>query len=166
MKRIAPWLVSGMALFCVAAQAADMGQASVRRVYTDSVAPADQQAYEAGVKTFNKCLADHGFKYRWTAWLHETGDTHARLTIVWPLWPSFEIRQQSLAALSDSLGPDQRVDRAPFSDRTAIFATRSGRSLARLSIRLYAWLLAGPGKDKLHSEQGFASEFLGAIVYV
>jgi hypothetical protein len=76
MKRIAPWLVSGMALFCAAAQAADMEQASVRRVYTDSVAPADQQAYEAGVRSFNKCLADHGFKFRWTAWLHETGDTY------------------------------------------------------------------------------------------
>lgn len=45
MKRMTPWLVSGIALFYVAAvQAADMEQASVRRVYTDSVAPADQQA--------------------------------------------------------------------------------------------------------------------------
>ena len=33
------------------------------RVYSDCVAPADQVAYETGVKAFNKCLGDHGYKY-------------------------------------------------------------------------------------------------------
>lgn len=95
MKRMTPWLVSGMALFCAAAvQAADMEQANVRRVYTDNVAPADQQAYEAGVKTFNKCLAEHGFKFRWTAWLHETGDTYQYSYVSDPAtWADFDAMQ-------------------------------------------------------------------------
>lgn len=44
--------------------------------------------------------------------------------------------------------------------------TQIGRSRAQLPVRLYVWLLVGPRKDKLPSEQGVASEFFGANVYV
>jgi hypothetical protein len=60
----------------VNALAADMAKATMTRLYTDTVAPKDQVAYEAGVKAYNKCLGDHGFKYTWTALGHETGNVY------------------------------------------------------------------------------------------
>lgn len=80
------------ALLCVAgAQAADMNAANVSRDYTDSVAPAQQQAYEAGVKAYNQCLAQHGFKYAWTAWMHVTGDVYTYSYDSDPLtWSDFD----------------------------------------------------------------------------
>ncbi|MGH8128324.1 MAG: hypothetical protein ACRETC_08155 [Gammaproteobacteria bacterium] len=65
------------ALLCVtAAQAASMDKSNVVRDYTDTVAPAEQQAYEAGIKNYNQCLSQHGFKFAWTAWSHVTGNTY------------------------------------------------------------------------------------------
>ena len=107
MKRIALLWISGIAFSCTAAiYAADMQQANIRRVYTDNVAPADQQAYEAGVKTFNTCLAKHGFKYTWTAWLHETGDTYQYSYVSDPAtWADFDAMQtQGKACLASWQG--------------------------------------------------------------
>lgn len=74
MLRLAPLAV----LFCAAgALAAGTNEANVARDYTDIVAPAEMQAYVAGMKAYNQCLAEHGFKYAWTAWMHETGNTYA-----------------------------------------------------------------------------------------
>ena len=74
MKSMKPWLVPAIAVLCISgAQAAEMDKASVMRDYTDTVAPAGQQAYEAGIKSYNQCLSQHGFKFAWTAWVHETG---------------------------------------------------------------------------------------------
>lgn len=92
--------MKGMAL-CVASvgvllgmanvHAAGMAKGSVSRVYTDSVAPAEQQAYVAGIKSYNKCLAEHGFKFTWTAWAHETGDTYQYSYVSDPLsWAAFD----------------------------------------------------------------------------
>jgi hypothetical protein len=85
-------VVSALGLFGIASvQAADTKQASVTRVYTDSVAPPDQAAYESGVKSYNKCLAEHGYKYAWTAWLHETGDTYQYSYVSPPVgWDAFD----------------------------------------------------------------------------
>ncbi len=78
MKRFVQQLTLLAALSCITgAQAAGMTQEKVARDYTDVVAPAQQQAYEAGTKTYNKCLHDHGFKYKWTALAHETGNTYS-----------------------------------------------------------------------------------------
>lgn len=74
-----------------AALAADNAKTMVVRDYTDSVAPADQEAYEAGIKSFNQCLSQHGFKYSWTAWVHETGDTYSYSYVTDPLpWSAFD----------------------------------------------------------------------------
>jgi hypothetical protein len=75
MKNGTAWLALAL-LLGSAVQAADKAPVTVMRDYTDSVAPADQQAYEAGIKSLNQCLRQHGFKYTWTAWTHETGDTY------------------------------------------------------------------------------------------
>ncbi|GLQ46044.1 hypothetical protein GCM10007862_10950 [Dyella lipolytica] len=92
MNSITPWLALSFTLLCAAGvQAADTNNATIVRVYTDIVAPADQQAYETGVKSFNQCLHQHGFKYTWTAWTHETGDTYAYSYTSDPLsWESFD----------------------------------------------------------------------------
>lgn len=77
MKPSTFWLASVAACSMGTALAADAPKPMLIRDYTDIVSPADQQAYEAGIKSYNQCLSQHGFKYTWTAWSHETGDTYA-----------------------------------------------------------------------------------------
>jgi hypothetical protein len=72
MKTLAPWLVPLAALPCVAL--AQSTATSIVLNFTDTVAPAQQHAYEEGIKAYNQCLSQHGFKFKWTAWLHVTGD--------------------------------------------------------------------------------------------
>ena len=67
------------------AQAADEEKANIQRVFNDSVAPADQVAYETAVKSYNDCLAKHGFKYKWTALTHETGDVYTYSYVTEPV---------------------------------------------------------------------------------
>jgi hypothetical protein len=92
MKCISLCVAALLALAGVASvQAAGTAQPNIMRVYTDSVAPADQLAYEAGVKSFNKCLAEHGSKVTWTAWSHETGDTYQYSYVSEPVtWADFD----------------------------------------------------------------------------
>jgi hypothetical protein len=52
-------LLSAVA-YMTCAHAAGMTQGSVIRDYTDVVAPAEQQAYEAGEKALNKCFGCGG----------------------------------------------------------------------------------------------------------
>ena len=77
MKGFALCVLTAGVLIGVGSTRAAEAPAQVARVYNDSVAPADQQAYQAGIKNYNKCLADHGFKHAWTAWSHETGDVYS-----------------------------------------------------------------------------------------
>jgi len=75
----------------------------VTRVYNDVVAPADQVAYEAGVKAYNKCLGEHGFKYTWTALGHETGNTYLYSYISGPhSWADFDAMHESGKACDDA----------------------------------------------------------------
>lgn len=77
MKTLTLCMVSALALTAVTStHAAEASKAVVTRDFTDIVAPAHQQAYETGIKAFNQCLHQHGVKYTWTAWVHETGDTY------------------------------------------------------------------------------------------
>ncbi|WP_109125162.1 hypothetical protein [Dyella sp. C11] len=76
----------------------------VIRTYTDVVAPAEQAAYEAGIKSYNQCLAQHGFKYAWTAWTHETGDTYSYTYTTDPLpAAAFDALSQQAKACDDTL---------------------------------------------------------------
>jgi hypothetical protein len=92
MKRMSVWLAPTVAVLCLGSvQAAAKDQANIVRDYTDTVAPADQQAYEAGIKSYNQCLAQHGFKYVWTSWMHETGDVYSYSYVTDPMtWASFD----------------------------------------------------------------------------
>jgi hypothetical protein len=92
MKFIKIWLGSLLALMCITGvQAADMAKANVMRVYTDTVTPAEQTAYEAGVKSYNQCLSQHSFKVRWIALNHETGNTYSYSYVSDPVtWAGFD----------------------------------------------------------------------------
>ncbi|MFC5525929.1 hypothetical protein ACFPPA_09265 [Rhodanobacter ginsengisoli] len=120
MKGISLCVVSALALVGVASvQAAEMEKANIMRVYTDSVAPPDQQAYEAGAKSFNKCLAEHGFKYAWTTWLHETGDTYQYSYVSEPVnWAAFDaMHVQSspcMAAWQSDVNPHLKGETSAF----------------------------------------------------
>ena len=96
MKILASCLVSALALSAVTStQAAEANNAVANRVFTDTVAPADQQAYEAGVKAFNRCLREHGSKYSWAAWVHETGDVYSYSYVVGPYaWADFDAMRE------------------------------------------------------------------------
>ncbi|HTV85066.1 MAG TPA: hypothetical protein VME63_06660 [Dyella sp.] len=91
MKNVTAWLALAL-LFGTAAQAQEKAApTTVLRDYTDVVAPADQEAYEAGVKNFNQCMRQHGAKYTWTAWVHETGNTYSYSYTSDPLpWGGFD----------------------------------------------------------------------------
>jgi len=86
------WLLPAVAVVCLGSvQAAAKDQANIVRDYTDIVGPADQQAYEAGIKSYNQCLAEHGFKYAWTSWVHETGDVYSYSYVSDPMtWAGFD----------------------------------------------------------------------------
>lgn len=73
------------------AYAAGTNKAVANRDWTDSVAPAQQDAYEAGQKAFNQCLRDHGVKYNFVAYTHETGDTYKYSYVTGPYtWADFD----------------------------------------------------------------------------
>ncbi|RDS81329.1 hypothetical protein [Dyella psychrodurans] len=119
MKNVTAWLA--LALLCgTAAQAQDKtAPVTVMRDYTDVVAPADQQAYEAGVKNFNQCLRQHGFKYTWTAWVHETGDTYTYSYTSDPIpWSSFDDMDAAGkacdAVLRSSINPHLKSETSAF----------------------------------------------------
>lgn len=105
MKHKAIWLVLAMTLTGVGGvQAADTSKATVIRDYTDIVAPADQQAYESGIKAFNQCLSQHGFKYTWVAWSHETGDTYSYSYTSEPqTWANFDAMQAAGKACDQAI---------------------------------------------------------------
>lgn len=97
MKRMSVWLVPAMAVLCMGSvQAAAKDSANIVRDYTDTVAPSDQQAYEAGIKSYNQCLAQHGFKYTWTSWVHETGDVYSYSYVTDPMtWAGFDAMHEA-----------------------------------------------------------------------
>ncbi len=100
MKRMTVWLIPAIALLSITGvQAAAMDKANMLRDYTDTVAPAEQQAYEAGMKSYNQCLSEHGFKFTWTSWAHETGDVYSYSYVSDPLtWASFDAMHEASKA--------------------------------------------------------------------
>ncbi|GGA44453.1 hypothetical protein [Dyella nitratireducens] len=105
MNAITPWLALSFTLLCATGiRAADTSSSTIVRDYTDIVAPADQQAYETGIKNFNECLHQHGFKYTWKAWIHETGNTYAYSYVSDPLsWESFDAMNTAGKACDQAL---------------------------------------------------------------
>ena len=86
MKTLTACVVAALAVSaCASAYAADANQAMVMRDFTDTVAPAQQQAYEAGLKAYNQCLREHHVKFRESTVTHETGNDYMYSTDVGPL---------------------------------------------------------------------------------
>lgn len=92
MKILTFCVMSALALTAASsALAADANKAVVNRDWTDIVAPAQQEAYEAGLKAYNRCLREHGFKYSQYTVTHETGDTYKYSTVTGPYtWAAFD----------------------------------------------------------------------------
>lgn len=120
MKTVATLLVLMLTVTCtVCVRAADPGPTLVSREYTDVVAPAEQAAYEAGIKAYNQCLREHDFKYSWTAWVHETGDTFSYSYTTDPLpWAAFDAMHAAAQAcdpvLRSSVNPHLKSEMSGF----------------------------------------------------
>lgn len=118
MKHVTAWLALAL-LSGAAVQAAEKPATTVVRDYTDIVAPADQQAYETGMRNFNQCLHQHGFKYTWTAWVHETGDTYSYSYTSDPVpWSSFDAMDAANkaceASIRSSVNPHLKSETSAF----------------------------------------------------
>ncbi|MGH8113723.1 MAG: hypothetical protein ACREPS_01515, partial [Rhodanobacteraceae bacterium] len=84
------------------AYAADANSNVVSRDFTDTVAPAQQAAYEAGEKAWNECLRQHGFKYNVVALQHATGNTYTYAYEIGPYtWADFD-RMHSIENACDA----------------------------------------------------------------
>ena len=92
MKIITSCLLSAITLSSAAGVgAAEAERANIFRTFTDTVEPAQQQAYEAAVKTYNKCLGQQHAKYAWLAWGHETGNNYMYSYAAGPYkWADFD----------------------------------------------------------------------------
>jgi len=83
-------------------QAADMNQLSMSYDIEDTVAPAEQAAYEAGVKSYNQCLSKHGFKFAVPALNHVTGNTYMYSYVVMvPDWAALDTNH-AMAGVCDA----------------------------------------------------------------
>jgi hypothetical protein len=86
MKVLTACVVAALAASAVgSAFAADSDKAVVWRDYTDTVAPAHQQAYEAGLKAYNQCLAEHHVKFSEPTVTHETGNDYMYSSDIGPI---------------------------------------------------------------------------------
>jgi len=75
----------------------------VIRIYRDVVEPAQQQAYETALKSYNKCLGQHNVKYSWLAWNHETGNTYMYSYAAGPYsWADFDTMHEVSKACDDT----------------------------------------------------------------
>lgn len=85
------------------AQAAGKETADVLRVYADSVNPAEQLAYEAGIRKYNDCLRAHGLKYGWIALSHETGDVYSYSYVTGPYtWADYDAMDAAAKPCEDT----------------------------------------------------------------
>ncbi len=87
MKILTACVVAALAASAVgSAFAADSDKAIVvMRDYTDTVAPAHRQAYEAGLKAYNQCLREHHVNFSEPTVTHETGNNYMYSSDVGPV---------------------------------------------------------------------------------
>jgi len=84
------------------AQAAATSPTSLTFDIEDTVAPVQQAAYEAGVKTYNHCLSQHGFKFSVPALEHVTGNTYMySYVVILPNWAGLDTNH-AMAGVCDS----------------------------------------------------------------
>lgn len=133
MKNSTIRLALAFALACGSAQAADNVHAI--RDFTDTVTPAEQQAYVAGSKAFNQCLRQHDFKYNLTAWTHETGDTYSYSYVTDPVpWATFDAMDAAVKAclpvIGSQVNPHLKSETSAFMQVMPELSHRSGRKAA------------------------------------
>lgn len=122
VRRLLALTLATASMACVYAGSPDAARAT--REYTDVVAPAEQAAYEAGIKTYNQCLGQQGFKYDWTAWTHQTGDTYSYTYTTASLpWSAFDAMQSAAkaceATLRTAVNPHLKSESSVFSQQIA-----------------------------------------------
>lgn len=85
------------------AQAADTNPTSLSYDIEDTVAPAEAAAYEAGVKSYNQCLSQHGYKFAVPALEHVTGNTYVYSYVVMlPNWAGLDTNH-AMAGVCDAV---------------------------------------------------------------
>ncbi|MGH9434448.1 MAG: hypothetical protein ACRD06_00450, partial [Terriglobia bacterium] len=106
MKKYFSLAAGVAALLCAGGvQAATMSQPSMMSFdVEDTVAPAQQQAYEAGVKSYIQCMSQHGFKYAAMALEHVTGNTYMYSYVIsLPNWAALDT-MHATGGVCDSVG--------------------------------------------------------------
>lgn len=100
MKKFSMLAATVAAVLCAGgAQAASMNPTSMSFDIEDTVAPAQQLAYEAGVKSFDRCLSQHGFKYPVMALEHVTGNTYVYSYVInVPDWAAIDTVHATVGA--------------------------------------------------------------------
>ncbi|MGH8113587.1 MAG: hypothetical protein ACREPS_00835 [Rhodanobacteraceae bacterium] len=95
MKVLTVCVVAALALSATASAYAansDSDKAVVIRDWTDTISPAQQQAYEAGLMAFNQCLREHHAKFSEPTVVHETGNDYQYSTDVGPVtWADMDL---------------------------------------------------------------------------
>ena len=104
MKNFCTLAATAAALMCAGGvQAAATDPISLSFDIEDAVAPAQQVAYEAGVKSYNRCLSQHGYKFAVPALEHVTGDTYAySYVVILPNWAGLDTNH-AMSAVCDSV---------------------------------------------------------------
>ncbi|MGH8113591.1 MAG: hypothetical protein ACREPS_00855, partial [Rhodanobacteraceae bacterium] len=105
MKKFSTLAATVAALLCVGGvHAAATNPTSMSFDVEDTVAPAQQMAYVAGIKRLNQCLSQHGFKYPVMALEHVTGNTYVYSYVVEvPDWAAIDTVHATVGAC-DSVG--------------------------------------------------------------
>lgn len=153
MKFITSCVLSTIALSAfTSVNAADAEKGTISRVYNDVVAPAEQVAYEAGVKAFNKCLAEHGSKYTWTAWGHETGNTYLYSYVAGPYtWADFdkmgEIGKACDAAWRTSSNPHLKGETSAFLELKSELSHAAKDTNAKPNLMNVVWFTLKRGRE-------------------
>lgn len=158
MKGTALCVLSAGVLLAVGGVRAADAPAKVSRIYTDTVAPADQQAYVTGIKRYNQCLAEHGFKFTWTALTHETGDVFAYSYVSDPgTWADFdEMRKQGKpcdATFQTQVNPHLKGEVSAFIQEEAELSRANPKGMSGDLMEItYFKLKSGYGRGKAFTD--------------
>ena len=108
-------------------QAADTNPTSLTYDIEDIVAPAQQAAYEAGVKTYNQCLSQHGFKFAVPALEHMTGNTYMySYVVILPNWAGLDTAHATAGVCDSTFASD--VNPHLLSETAAVTTVKPGFS--------------------------------------
>jgi hypothetical protein len=153
VKLITSCVLSAIALSAFASvYAAEAEKGMISRVYNDVVVPTEQVAYEAGVKAYNKCLAEHGFKYSWTAWGHETGNTYLYSYVAGPYtWADFdkagEVGKACDPAWRTNSNPHLKSEVSAFLELRPELSYAPKEANAKPNLMNVVWFTLKPGRE-------------------